>query len=162
MKKKIVFLDMDGVLANFKLGLGRPLVGSLERPNWEQDPPEMYNQYFFRNLPVMAGAKEGVARLLANEGIEVYIASKPTSENLWCASEKFEWIKEHFPALLKRMILVCDKSLLLGDYLIDDDHHTWGHKFNGEFLHFNEDDPLASWKEINEQLEYETVSRECV
>lgn len=140
MKKVIVYLDMDGVLADFKKGIGRP------NPEW--NPPEMYEPYFFRKLPVMEGAKEAVAEMLANENIDLYIASKPDSKNLWCATEKFQWIQEHFPDLLKKMFLTCDKGHLNGDFLIDDDFRQWGHKFKGTLLEFNENDPKESWARI--------------
>lgn len=138
--KKIVYLDMDGVLANFWLGVGRP--------DAEWNPPEMYVKGFFRNLPVMEGAKEAVAQLLANPNLDVYIASKPDSINMHSATEKFEWINEHFPALIKKIFLTCDKGHLNGDFLIDDDEDRWKKKFRGTFLVFDEHKPIESWDRI--------------
>ena len=135
---------MDGVLADFKAGVGRP--------DHEWDPPEMFVQGFFRNLPLMAGAKEGVEALLKHSYIDLYIATKPTTKNLFCATEKFQWIEEHFPELLKKMHVTCDKGQLRGDYLIDDDKDQWGEKFPGSFIHFKERDPLVAWKEILEYM----------
>lgn len=138
--KKIVYLDMDGVLANFWLGVGR------EDAEW--NPPEMYVKGFFRNLPIMPGAREAVAELLANPNIDLYIASKPDSKNLDSATEKFQWINEHFPALIKKIFLTCDKGHLNGDYLIDDNEEEWGPKFKGTFLRFDEHKPIESWDRI--------------
>ena len=135
---------MDGVLADFNKGVGRP--------GFERNPPEMYEQYFFRNLPVMEGAKEAVAQLLEHKDIDLYIASKPDSINLWCATEKFQWIQEHFPALLKKIFLTCDKGHLNGDFLIDDDFKQWGNKFKGNLLVFDENNPKESWARILEAL----------
>jgi len=137
---KIVYLDMDGVLADFRKGVGRP--------NFEKDPPEMFEKGFFRRLPLVPQAKEAVQELLTHSYIDLYIATKPTTGNLWCATEKFQWVEEHLPQLLKKMLVVCDKGHLNGDYLIDDDKAQWGEKFPGTFLHFNEFDPENSWKEI--------------
>jgi 5'(3')-deoxyribonucleotidase len=138
--KKIVYLDMDGVIADFWGGVGRP------NPEW--NPPEMYVKGFFRKLEVMPGAKKAVAELLANPNLDVYIASKPDSKNLDSATEKFEWIREHFPALLKKIFLTCDKGHLNGHYLIDDNIEEWGPKFKGTFLHFDEHNPIESWHKI--------------
>lgn len=135
---------MDGVAADFKKGVGRP------NPEW--NPPEMYVQGFFRNLPLMEGAKEAIEELLTYEGLDVYIASKPDSRNLWSATEKYQWIQEHIPALLRKVFLTCDKGHLNGDFLIDDDKDQWGHKFKGEFIHFDEDNSAECWKAILERL----------
>lgn len=140
--KKILFLDMDGVLADFD--------GSIV--NHIEDPPEMFVPGFFRNLAVMPGAKEAVTRIMADERFDVYIGSKVTSKATNCATEKMEWIAEHFPSLLKRMMLVCDKRLLRGDILIDDDLERWGHVFNGKFIHFDRKNSAESWKWVIEYL----------
>jgi 5'(3')-deoxyribonucleotidase len=140
---KIVFLDMDGVLADFD--------GAIP-PGSGWDPPEMFVVGFFRNLKVMPGAKQSVAKLLENPDLEVYIGSKPTTKNLHSFTEKAEWIEEHFPALLKSMVLVCDKKLLHGDILIDDDLERWSPVFDGQFIHFDRHNPEQSWGKIVEEL----------
>lgn len=137
--KKIVFIDMDGVLADFDAAI-------TSGPGY--DPPEMFVPGFFRNLKVIDGAKEAVASILANPNLEVYIGSKMTSKVPTCATEKVEWIKEHFPELLRSMVLCCDKSLLRGNFLIDDDVERWGHKFKGAFVHFDRTKPKQEWQRI--------------
>lgn len=137
--KTIVFVDMDGVLADFD---GAVTSGV------KKDPPEMFVPGFFRKLNVMEGAKEGIAALLANPNISVYIGSKPTYANTLCATEKMDWIQEHFPELKKRMVLVCDKKLLRGNFLIDDDVERWGHKFKGAFIFFDRTKPKQEWQRI--------------
>ena len=138
--KKIVFLDMDGPLANFNAGVGRE--------NFEPDPPEMFVKGFFRSLPVVPGAREAVTQLLQIDSLDLYIGSKHTTSNFNCASEKVEWIAAEFPELLKKMLLICDKTLLKGDYLIDDDLRWKG--FDGLFIHFDPKNPEKSWGEIVE------------
>jgi 5'-nucleotidase len=135
--KTIIFLDMDGVLADFDGAITSGIV---------PDPPEMFEPGFFRNLKPMPGSKESVAKILANPEFEVYIGSKMTSKVTTCATEKMEWIKEHFPALLRHMVLVCDKKLLRGDILIDDDHERWESSFRGLFIRFDRTKPKKSWK----------------
>lgn len=147
MPKKIVFVDMDGVLADFDGDVKIHI----------KDPPEMFVPGFFRNLKVLSGAHEAVAELLSLPHLEVYIGSKPTSGNLSSATEKFEWVARHFPRLLKRIVLVCDKRLLHGDYLIDDDKR-WQGSFKGKFLHFDKNKPEESWKVILERLRIKELS----
>lgn len=141
MKKIIVYFDMDGVMANFAKGAGT------EPGIWSDDPPAMFKQGFFRNLEVMPGAKEGMAKLLAMEHLDIWIASKPTSKNLHCASEKLFWVEEHFPELLKKTFLITEKGHLNGDYLVDD-LLDWKDKFQGNFIHFDERTPINDWEFI--------------
>jgi 5'(3')-deoxyribonucleotidase len=142
-KKKIVFIDMDGVIADFRTAIGRP-----DEYKKVLDPPEMFLEGFFRNLPVMPYAKERLPELLSIPTIDVFIASKITTKTLFCATEKLQWIQKHFPSLLKRTHLTCNKGHLLGDFLIDDDIERWGNKFKGEFIAFDEFNPLYSWNYI--------------
>ena len=142
MQKRIIYLDIDGVLADFD--------GAII--NHIEDPPEMFVPGFFRNLAVMDGAKDGVRILLSNPNLDVYIGSKMTSKATNCATEKMEWIREHFPPLLRRMVLVCDKGLLRGHVLVDDDAKRWKKKFKGKFIHFDRNNPADSWRSVVEEL----------
>ena len=138
--KLIVFVDMDGVLADFDGAITSGV---------ENDPPEMFKPGFFRNLKVMDGAIDGVAQLLANPKLEVYVGSKMTSKVTTCATEKMEWIREYFPGLLRHMVLCCDKKLLRGNFLVDDDIDRWGHSFKGAFIHFDRTKPKQEWQRIS-------------
>ena len=139
-KKKIVFVDMDGVLADFDGAIAVHIL----------DPPEMFIPGFFRNLKVMPGAKEGVQALLDNPKLKVYIGTKHTTKTDHSPSEKVGWIREHFPMLVKKMCIVTDKNLLRGDYLIDDDLR-WK-DFQGEFIHFDRTRPEEEWRRVVEKL----------
>lgn len=130
---------MDGPLADFDSAITSGV---------KNDPPEMFVPGFFRNLKVVEGAKEAVAELLKNDRLQVYIGSKPTYKNTLCATEKMDWIQEHFPDLKKRIVLVCDKKLLRGNFLIDDDVERWGPKFKGGFIHFDRTKPKQEWQRI--------------
>lgn len=147
MEKKIVFLDMDGVLADFERSCTS---GETEVHFGEDTPIEMLQEHFFTNLRVMDGAKSAVQVLLEQEHLDVYIGSKCTTKKnkygwyFHCASEKFRWINMHFPKLIKKVMLACDKGLLNGDYLIDDSLE-WKDKFPGEFIHFDGSNIMQSW-----------------
>jgi 5'(3')-deoxyribonucleotidase len=117
----------------------------------------MYEKGFFRNLPLMVGAKETIEHLINDHHLDVHIASKPIP-NGFCPSEKFEWVAEHLPALLKKTHLVQDKGLLLGDYLVDDDLR-WKPRFRGHMFHFNSDKPQDCWKSILEYMKKYRVGK---
>ena len=144
--KRIVFLDMDGPLANFNLAIGRPF-------EYGEDPPEMFVKGFFRTLPVIPGAKEGVQALLKMSQFAIYIGSKFSNKNTNSATEKLDWLYEHFPELARHCMLACDKGLLRGEFLIDDDR-KWEHQFKGEFVYFDPKlPPEDEWKRIIKYFE---------
>lgn len=144
MKKYIVFLDMDGPLANFD--------EACKDSDPTKDPPEMYVPGFYRNLKVVPGAHYAVHAILAMKHVELFIGSKPSSGMLGCASEKFEWIAINFPKMLKRIVLACDKGLLKGDILVDDCPELWKHKFDGIFYTFDKKNPEKCWLQIVDML----------
>lgn len=151
MKKIIAYFDMDGPLADFEIGIGRN-VGHPKRGIYEHNRDlvkPMYEKGFFRNLPVTAGAKEAVEELLNIDRIDWYIATKPMVDQVYySATEKFEWLNEHFPMLVEKTFMTCCKSHLNGHYLIDDHKEKWEPIFNGSFLYFDVAKPVESWENI--------------
>jgi hypothetical protein len=130
-----VYIDMDGVLADFD--------GSCkERRDLNGDPPEMFREGFFRNLKPMPGAKWAIKILLQWQELDLQIATKPTTKTDYCASEKIGWLREHFPELVRKVNIVHDKLNLTGDFLIDDDHRWMGHS---GFIFFRRDNPANEW-----------------
>lgn len=142
LEKKVVLIDIDDVLADF--------AGAIkDKTTLQKDPVEMYEPGFFRNLSVLPGAQAAVSELLRNPMLDVYIASKPLYKRPGSATEKFEWINEHFPALKNKIFLTPNKHLLLGHILIDDTAY-WGEGFKGNFVHFK--DWTSAMKQINSIL----------
>jgi 5'-nucleotidase len=134
----IILVDMDGVIAD----LETPIVDMLieEHPHIERIPLEDRNTFYlddqyrgvepdwfwqamqregvFRNLPVIDGAQDGIARLVA-DGHDVYLCTTPVV-SAHCIREKLAWVNEHFPVLRKNVITTNDKTLVWGHFLIDD------------------------------------------
>lgn len=86
---------------------------------------------WFRALPVTPGSQEGVEEL-QRRGVDIWLCTKPLEENPSCRDEKGAWVAEHFPKLLKKLIITPDKSMCVGDVLLDDapkvewfDHAMW-------------------------------------
>ncbi len=148
--RKIVYVDLDGVCANLK---------KLATEKLKKNPSMLYPQAeygFFMEMEEIPNAVS-VVKTLA-EHYEVYFLSAPSYKNPLCLAEKNYWVRNHFgPEWPERLIMSSYKNLSIGDYLIDD-NLTGRHqeKFEGEFIHFTEDN---NWTKIFEylmlQLEYD-------
>ena len=135
MNKYRIFIDMDGVISDFEKGT--------EKLNpKEKRRPDLHINY--RNLSVIDGAIEAVAKLNADH--EVFIASTPpwTRPEVW--GHKREWIGEHFPYLKRKLILTHRKDLLIGDILIDDSRFRGQPDFQGEWYWFNKNWNNRNWE----------------
>ena len=75
---------------------------------------------FYRNLDLIAGAKEALREML-KMGYDVRIVTSPWNSNPTCASDKMAWVMEHLGKEWgQRLIITNDKTLVFGDWLIDD------------------------------------------
>lgn len=147
MKNKLIYIDMDDTLADFR---GHP---SLE----EQDPlhldvSPMYEQGFFFSLKPVKGSLKAVRSLL-NLGYDVHVLSQPVANSPHSYIEKVQWVAVWFPELLGKIHFTQDKGLFVGDYLIDDNLVKWKEKFEkngGEFIHFDykDGDHEKKWQDI--------------
>ena len=137
MNKYRIFIDMDGVIADFEKASNEFL-----RIHCKTNRPDKWVDY--RNLDVIEGAIEAVAKLNADH--EVFIASTPpwTRPEVW--GHKREWIGEHFPYLKRRIILTHRKDLLIGDILIDDSRFRGQPDFQGEWFWFNKNWNNKNWE----------------
>jgi 5'(3')-deoxyribonucleotidase len=54
--------------------------------------------------------------------------------------------------MYKKTIMCGDKSLLKGDYLIDDEGNAGQDRFEGEWLHFGKGNKYPDWKSIMKYL----------
>jgi 5'-nucleotidase len=143
----LILLDQDGVLADFELGfhdawnarhaaLGLALAPSARKSFYVRDDyPAKYREEvegiytapgFFSGLPPVAGAIEGVAKLLSL-GHDVRICTSPLNQWRHCVSEKYEWVERHLGAdFIHRVIVTKDKTVVHGDVLVDDKPHLTG------------------------------------
>ena len=145
-----VFLDMDGVIADF---LNSPFLDGTRRGYGNY--PEMHEAGFFESLPPIAGSLSAVRQIISMVGIEnVYILSQPVKETFYSYSEKVKWVNKWFPELSGRIILTQHKELEAGidRILIDDNNGKWRKKWEengGTFLWFNDTLPhRQEWKTI--------------
>lgn len=93
------------------------------KPEMEGLPDQAVRKYvnipgFFRSVPVMEGAKEAVPELMKNFDVYIVSAAMEFPQSL---SEKYEWLKEHFPYIHWKNIAFCGSKSIIGtDYMIDD------------------------------------------
>jgi 5'(3')-deoxyribonucleotidase len=141
--KKIVYLDMDGCLCNYKKSYIQ----------YKKDYPDIpYPQSIpglFISLQPIEGAIETAEWLIDHELFDTYILSAPSIMNHNSYSEKALWVRKHLGLrFLKRLILSQHKNLNKGDYLVDDYVSGKGQEaFEGEIVHFGSEQFL-SWNEV--------------
>lgn len=98
--RKIVFIDMDGVLANFDKAIDE--MGSIE---------VMYKPNFFRGLEPMESGLDETVKGIERQGYTVKILSKacvPKHDLRFIGqmADKVNWLKEHLPSLDELNIII--------------------------------------------------------
>jgi 5'(3')-deoxyribonucleotidase len=111
---------------------------------------------FFADLDVMADAPRVLAEM--QQHYEIFIASAamevPTSFNA-----KYNWLERHFPFIPHTHIVFCgDKSILLADYLIDDNPRQL-ERFTGEGILYEAPHNVAvtGYQRVRNWLEIEAL-----
>ncbi len=146
--KQIAYVDMDGVLCDYYTAYERERL---------RDPTQPYPQSiagFYRGLAPIEGAIEGFAELSARPELEVHILTAPSIYNPLSYTEKRLWVEDHlgFDAV-HRLIIAPDKSMLRGDYLIDDQIAGRGQqRFIGALIHFGSSE-WPNWGAVLEHLD---------
>ena len=95
---------------------------------------------FYQRLEPVCGAKTALKAAL-KAGHDVRIVSAPYISNPTCASDKIDWIVKHYGShWASRLVLTNDKTIVHGDYLIDDKpvitgsmEPTWTHVVFGGY-----------------------------
>lgn len=153
MKKKIIHLDMDGVLVD----LGREIEYRLKDPNLDPkfiEEPDLIEGLFESPQPV-EGAIEAVKQLHSSNQFDLFIATSAPWGNPPSLMHKRLWIEHYFGDMFyKKMFTTHRKDLLIGDYLIDDRLANGAESFTGELIHFGKDyktfepNPFPTWESV--------------
>ena len=129
--KKILYIDMDGVLADWNTAI--KALPQETRDRYAGKIDELHG--LFGTLKPLPGAIEAF-ELLAS-AFDVYILSTPSWNNPSSWSDKLLWVQQYLGKNAeKRLILSHRKDLNLGAFLIDDRLKNGADKFTGEHIHF--------------------------
>lgn len=93
------------------------------------------SQSFILSLPLIRGARKAIYEMI-DQGHQVIICTSPLDKNPHCMPETKVWIAKKFPGKRIPVIFASDKTIVLGDYLIDDKPHIIGAN------------PTPTWKRI--------------
>lgn len=151
MNKKIIYVDMDNVLCDFNNALLSRFLENrqLKELSIEQQYPQS-KVGFFLNLEEMPDAIESFKKL--QEKYDVWILTRPSFMNVLCYTEKAQWVLNHLGFdVLKQTIMAGNKSLLKGDYLIDDMNTDHQSEFEGQWIEFGSE-RFPNWKSVIEYL----------
>lgn len=148
--KKILYIDMDGVLVDFKSGIDQ-LTESEKREY--KDKLDEVPRIFSKMLPI-EGAIEAVTRL--SQHFDVYILSTAPWNNPSAWVDKLLWIKQYFGSdessiFYKRLIITHHKNLNSGDFLIDDRTSNGAKDFKGRFIEFRAEE-FPDWEYVENYL----------
>ncbi len=125
----------------------------------------LYDRGFFRDLPVIAGAREGLEFLRQHYSIYFVTAAMEFRNSF---EDKFDWLHEHFPWVHWKNIVFCgDKSIICTNYLLDDHPHNL-ETFTGTGLlfdalhnrHETRFPRMNSWDDVTAYFEAATNSSE--
>lgn len=151
----IVLVDMDGVLADFRLGFYNKAKNILPHLNKEEivgfehfvindffkDKNEkemaeniLLSEGFYLELPPIKDSVYNLKNLAKQH--EVFICTSPLSKNIFCVGEKTEWVKKHLgEEWARRLVITKDKTIIKGDVLIDDKPEITGVVVNPDWKH---------------------------
>lgn len=142
--KKIIYIDMDNVLVDFKTGIDKLDENTIKKyEDHLDDVPGIFSL-----MEPMPGAIEAFITLSSSDKYDVYILSTAPWENNTAWSDKLDWVKKYLgDNAHKRLILSHHKNLNSGDYLIDDRTRNGADKFVGEHIHFGQEN-FKTWEEV--------------
>jgi 5'(3')-deoxyribonucleotidase len=142
--KKRLYIDMDGVLCDFK----KAYIEQLEINPRQPYPQSQYG--FFLELQPIEQSIESVNIL--KEYFEIWILTRPSIYNINCYSEKAFWIKKYLGIDMQEKTILCsNKSLLKGHFLVDDQFEHGQSEFEGQHLHFGSE-TFKNWECVTKYL----------
>jgi 5'-nucleotidase len=141
--KPVLLIDMDGVIADYQGAFLRQY--KARHPDRIHHEPNTFDTFyienhypedfkedifaitrgtgFFESILPMPGALGGLANIVQEGHFEPFLCTAPDYdyEDHNCASEKTRWVEKYLGNYwLDRLILTKDKTVINGQYLIDD------------------------------------------
>lgn len=176
---KRYLIDMDGVIANFDKALldkfqktypNKPFISLENRTSFyvkddypKEDQPlieEIYTtQGFFLNMEPIEGSIKALYEI--QKANEIFLCTSQLTKNPHCVPEKYEWIKKYLGKdWINKIVITKDKTIIQGDYLIDDKPKitgiqtpTWEHILYSQPYNVHiQDKQRLTWKNWREFL----------
>jgi len=143
-KKKIVYIDLDETLVDFKSGVNKCPAEIKEKYKCDEIPG------VFSLMDPLPGALDAFKFL--SQHFDVYILSTAPWGNPSAWTDKLLWVKKYLgePAY-KRLILTHHKELNRGDYIIDDRTKNGVSEFQGEHIQIGSPQ-FPDWKSVVDYL----------
>ena len=108
-----MLIDLDNTACNYS----KAHAEQIKREPGIKYPQSQYK--FFEDLEPIDGFIDAYFKL--KEHYEVYILTRPSILNKLSYTEKAVWVEKHLGKdEVERLILSCDKTMVVGEYLIDD------------------------------------------
>jgi 5'-nucleotidase len=160
-RKRVVLVDMDNTIVDLNGGLIKYLTETYpdrkdewearirDRKEFEFDEaldaltrPTMLQKGFFANLDPLPGAI-GKLHDLVQEGYHVVLLTSAIRDSDYCVGDKCKWVRKHLGSRSDRELLIVakDKTLVFGDYLIDDKPEQTGFQCVPPWNHIVFDQP---------------------
>jgi 5'(3')-deoxyribonucleotidase len=136
----VIYIDMDDTLMDYKSANASALLNNPAQPF----PQSQVG--FFLNLEPLEGAVDAY-NMLKVWGHRVLFLTAPSVLNPACYTEKRMSVERHFGfAACEDLIIAHDKSLLIGDILIDDRvDSNRQNEFRGKLIHFGSEE-CPNWE----------------
>jgi len=144
--KKILYCDLDGVLADFESAF--PFFSEETRKTFDGRLDEIPG--IFSKMSPVVGAVDAFAKL--SQRFDTYILSTAPWNNPSAWSDKLEWVKINLgDGAYKRLILTHHKNLNKGDFLVDDRQKNGASEFAGELILFGSE-RFPDWSAVTQYL----------
>lgn len=144
--KKILYIDMDGVLVDFKSGIDALSKDNLKKYKDRYDEaPNIFS--------LMKPIKDAIFSFkLLSKYFDTYVLSTSPWDNNTALQDKQNWVKKYIgKEAKKRLIFSHHKNLNKGDFLIDDRTKRGADKFEGKHIHFGYE-PFLNWFDVLDYL----------